>query len=123
MCYWCSKPGHIFSYFNDAAYTPKDKWALQISTQHLYAELQNSESQSENKKSQSTKYMKDGISTVSSWKSGTKNFIQGKILWTHVLRNIVGHSYIKASEVQNSMAEEYPKIPPYLIVDTQFIYL
>ena len=56
------------------------------------------------KKPQSTNNMKDGISTVRSWKSRTQDFIQGQSLSAHVLSNIVGGLYIKSSEVQNSMA-------------------
>ena len=46
------------------------------------------------------------MSAVVSWKTGTHNIIQVKSLFTHVLSNIYGYSYIKANEEKVSMAEE-----------------
>ena len=46
------------------------------------------------------------MSAVSSWKTVTKNVIQAQIIFTHMLSNIVGYSYIKANEEEGIMAEE-----------------
>ena len=53
--------------YTDDASTPKDKWAFKTATQNLCAESQNYESQSGNKKSQSTNHIKEGISVFISW--------------------------------------------------------
>ena len=46
------------------------------------------------------------MSEVSSWTTVTQNVIQAQIIFTHMLSNIVGYSYIKANEEEGIMAEE-----------------
>ena len=66
--------------------------------------------------------MEVGILAVSSWTPGTQIFNQAQSIFTHIFGNIFGYLYIKASEFQNSNAEEDLKIPLYLTVDPQLIF-
>ena len=46
------------------------------------------------------------MSEVSSWTTGTQNFIQSKSILMRVLSNIVGDSYSKSNEEQDNIEEE-----------------
>ena len=89
-CYCCGKPGHIFPECTATESTPKDKWEFKTATQNVCAESQKAESQSGNKKTQSTKDEEDNMLEVISCTTENQNFIQSQILFTHKLINIVG---------------------------------
>ena len=96
--YFWWNPGKIFPEYPEVASNPKYKWAFKTATQNLYSESQKAESQSGNKNPQSTKDEEENMSAFRSCPTGTQKFIQAKILFTHVLSNIVGDAEIKLNE-------------------------